>query len=44
MLEHVPPILVALSTLPGQTSPEPGYGRAFNRGIGLIGQPLRFGK
>jgi hypothetical protein len=36
--------LVALSTLPGRMKPEQGYLRAFNRGTGLIGQPLRFGE
>lgn len=44
MTKHMLYILVALSTLPGRTSPEQGYLRAFNRGTGLIGQPLRFGE
>ncbi len=44
MTKHMLHILVALSTLPGRTSSEQGYLRAFNRGTGLIGQPLRFGE
>ncbi len=44
MTKHLLHILVALSTLPGGTSPAQAQLPAFQRGTGLIGQPLRFGE